>query len=91
MDEVLTNPWANKHLEDFLYFCCPECNLKDQSKESFLRHALEKHPKSKSLAFEIKKELFEENDNYNNGSGSFKFERNNKGVFINLCTDQMYV
>ena len=78
MDEVLTNPWANTHLEDFLYFCCPECNIKDQSKESFLKHALDKHPRAKMHIlpdFEIKKELFED-DNYN-GSG-IKFERNGK-------------
>ena len=76
MDEVLTNPWAVKNLNDFLYFCCPECNVKDQSKESFLKHALDKHPKSEMhlSEFIIKKELFED-DSYNY---SGKFKRNGK-------------
>ena len=41
------NPWNVDKLEKFLYFCCPECDLKDQSKVSFLQHALEKHPDAK--------------------------------------------
>ena len=28
--------------EQYLDFCCPECDFKDQSKEKFLQHALEK-------------------------------------------------
>ena len=34
------NPWAVGNLEEFLYYCCPECNEKNQSKELFLQHAL---------------------------------------------------
>ena len=76
LDEVLTNPWAVKNLDDFLFFCCPECNVKDQSKESFLKHALDKHPKSELhlSEFIIKKELFED-DSYN---FSGKLKRNGK-------------
>ena len=35
-----TNPWDVDQLEDFLYFCCPECDTKRKSKEEFLNHAL---------------------------------------------------
>ena len=50
------NPWLVEHLEEFLYFCCPECHVKDQSKESFLEHALNQHPKAKLGQFNFKKE-----------------------------------
>ena len=47
----MDNPWAVGHLEEFLYYCCPECNLSNesiyQSKTLFIQHALEHHPKSK--------------------------------------------
>ena len=38
------NPWMVDKLEEFLYFCCPECDEKSQTKDSFLQHALFKHP-----------------------------------------------
>jgi hypothetical protein len=34
-------------LEEFLYYCCPECKERIQRKEDFIKHALEEHPKSK--------------------------------------------
>ena len=43
------NPWKVSKLEDFLYFCCPECNVKDKSKDFFIRHALDHHPKAKDI------------------------------------------
>ena len=48
MEEESINPWAVGNLEEFLYFCCPECNERSQSEDSFLKHAFENHPKSKS-------------------------------------------
>ena len=41
------NPWGVSTLEDFLHFCCPECDVKDKSKELFLEHISKKHPKAK--------------------------------------------
>ena len=43
------NPWAVNNLKDFLYYCCPECNEKEKSLESFLRHALNHHEKAKEI------------------------------------------
>ena len=43
-----SNPWCINNLEEFLYFCCPECNSKYQSKETFVMHAFENHPKAKN-------------------------------------------
>ena len=28
------NPWTVENLEEFLYFCCPECDERNQSKEN---------------------------------------------------------
>ncbi len=40
------NPWSVKSLEDFLQYCCPECDNKSQSKELFVHHAVLEHPQS---------------------------------------------
>ena len=37
------NPWSVTNIEEFHFYCCPECNVKDHSKEIFFQHALEKH------------------------------------------------
>ena len=42
-----SNPWLVDKLEQFLFFCCPECNEKYQSKETFVLHASNTHPRSK--------------------------------------------
>ena len=57
-EEDFENPWTVENIEDFLYFCCPECDERNQSKELFMKHALDKHPKSKEplLKFQVKKE-----------------------------------
>ena len=41
------SPWVVDQLEDFLYFCCPECNYRKQSEGEFLQHALQKHHNAK--------------------------------------------
>ena len=41
------NPWSVQNLEEFLLYCCPECDDKYESKEPFVIHAFEKHPKAK--------------------------------------------
>ena len=41
------NPWSVGNLDYFLYYCCPECDERDNSKEDFLKHAIYQHPKSK--------------------------------------------
>ena len=60
------NPWDVGQLEDFLYFCCPECDLtRDtiyQSKELFLQHAMDEHPMAKEslTMLEMKSEPYED-------------------------------
>ena len=41
------NPWLVTKWEEFLYFCCPECEEKNQSKDDFVNHALSVHPLAK--------------------------------------------
>ena len=64
--ERSNNPWEVENVEDFLYFCCPECDVKNHSRDHFLKHAFDQHPKSKEYlekwAHSIKDELKEENN-----------------------------
>ena len=55
--------WNVESLEDFLYYWCPECGERNQSREDFLQHALNQHPVSSDylIKFCVKKEL---NDEY---------------------------
>ena len=46
MDYHISSPWDVGNLEEFLYFCCPECDERSQSKELFLQHAIHLHPTS---------------------------------------------
>ena len=40
------NPWLVESLEAFSYYCCPECDHKNQSRENFVQHALQNHSNS---------------------------------------------
>jgi hypothetical protein len=44
---LMPNPWVVDSLEEFLFFCCPECPDRSASKESFVNHALRSHPQSR--------------------------------------------
>ena len=59
----MENPWNVENLEEFLYFCCPECDLKDQSKVEFLQHALEQHPKAKECVQQFNEFIIKEEEN----------------------------
>ena len=47
------NYWIVECLEDFLYYCCPECNNRQQSRDNFLQHALNEHPEAKTYLVPI--------------------------------------
>ena len=42
----MENPWAVDSLQKFakIYYCCPECENKCQTKQDFIQHAFENHP-----------------------------------------------
>ena len=43
------NPWDVPNIEVFAktFYCCPECDLKEESNEEFIKHALQEHPNSR--------------------------------------------
>ena len=59
--------WNVESVEDFLYYVCPECDEKSQSRENFVNHALNQHPVSKiyiiCFAQEFKIEIKEDLEN----------------------------
>ena len=42
----MTSPWSVRSLDDFRYYCCPECEIKHVSEHGFVQHAFELHPGS---------------------------------------------
>ena len=50
--DFLVDPWDVESPEDFLYYCCPECDTKCQGQNDFKNHALQDHPRAHSLFFE---------------------------------------
>ena len=56
-------PWNVESLEDFLYYCCPECNDRHQSRDDFLQHALKEHPDATNylVPIYVKNEYDDEN------------------------------
>ena len=40
------HPWDVTTLEDFLYYCCPECDLKVKDIDFFYAHAVQNHSKA---------------------------------------------
>ena len=65
-EEVKFNPWDVCHIDDFLYYCCPECEEKSESRSKFVHHALVHHPVSKDfipkiMVSEVKDDFTESN------------------------------
>ena len=51
------NPWlAVATLDEFLYYCCPECDLKTKDHNHFYDHALQIHEKAKFAFDKVKDE-----------------------------------
>jgi len=53
MSSSSTNPWNVDQLEDFQFFCCPECDSRCVEKQDFIKHALHSHPRSKVYVSQI--------------------------------------
>ena len=43
------NPWIVTNLDEFLFFCCPECDSQSPNKALFINHALIEHPKAREI------------------------------------------
>ena len=54
--DVSINPWTVSTFKEFLYYCCPECDIKTKEEALFFQHALEKHRQAQ-VALAVKVEL----------------------------------
>ena len=82
------NPWFVNNLEEFLYFCCPECDGRNQSKELFLKHALDQHPNSKVyLSNILVKQENNEKINLNNEDYTSEYFKYNPSELSYMKTD----
>ena len=43
------NPWTYKNAQEYLYFCCAECDFKDRNETNFVTHAVTHHSKAKNV------------------------------------------
>ena len=71
------NSWCVSTIEEFLYYCCPDCDVKMklEDKENFVRHALSEHPASANYISQlIIKEEFVEDQDYTNDDMGESFE-----------------
>ena len=41
--ETPTNPWQVQSIDEFLFYCCPECDTKVKDSKDFVIHALVRH------------------------------------------------
>ena len=68
------NPWDVQSLEEFHFYCCPECDLKEHAKDKFVKHALDQHPHAKDQFSNLifKMDPFEDcNDNIDDDEDVF--------------------
>ena len=45
----LINPWLVSSFEEFLFYCCPECDIKTKEKGQLYEHAVQEHQLAKEL------------------------------------------
>lgn len=57
--DPLENPWSVPSVQEFIYYHCPECAYHVQDLDTFEKHALDNHEKSKTL-FKPKQENIED-------------------------------
>ena len=43
LTSVRYNPWDVPNLDEYLFYCCPECELKTKEYEAFYTHAVNFH------------------------------------------------
>merc|ERR1711860_16842 len=45
-------PWGAKSIEEFLFYCCPECDEKYKDCQNFVDHAMQTHDSAKVSTLE---------------------------------------
>ena len=65
------NPWNVQSIQDFNFFCCPECVYRSKEEFEFQEHALQKHEHSKTffqnsthISYASDEDLFGDNHNF---------------------------
>ena len=57
LESLEFNPWNVTGLDDFLFYCCPECDKRTVTKSDFIEHALNNHPRFQTFIDSNKSEL----------------------------------
>ena len=52
-------PWCVDSLDEFLFYCCPECHEKRSTETTFLSHAVSEHPQSIAYLVKFNVEKYE--------------------------------
>ena len=52
-------PWCVDSLDEFLFYCCPECHEKSTTETAFLSHAVSEHPQSIAYLVKFNVEKYE--------------------------------
>ena len=73
------NPWTVASLDDFLFYCCPECDYKSITKSVFIKHAVNNHPRSQDVIDSLNSKtnltsIKIENENNNDDNNAMDFE-----------------
>ena len=56
-DGLKHNPWSVENVDQFLFYNCPECDNKTQSKSVFINHAYLNHPRARQVLPQIDEDL----------------------------------
>ena len=64
VDDKTFNPWKVESIDEFLNYCCPECDTKQKTKADFIVHAIDAHPYSRQYL-----PLFDFEDGFNEPLG----------------------
>ena len=46
------NPWLVPNIDEFLYYCCPECDIKTKEPGELFDHAVQQHQLAKETLTE---------------------------------------
>ena len=54
---VLTfNPWQVSNLDEFLFYCCPQCDHRAKDHQEFVVHAINEHEEAREVLLKVKVE-----------------------------------
>ena len=80
MDGKDSSPWCVNNLDEFLYYCCPKCDERNKSKDSFLKHALGEHSEAQKYLqkFTVKENFHMKSVNEECLSNLKRYEKENE-------------